>query len=358
MSEFLIPLPTSIEAPLAMPLDEAIDIVCQKLGLPLLGGPSGKGWSMYSTAQRCPHLYKRTYVERPLGDLLQIGRALLDGELRAPAAPLQVGALYHTLQALYYAHGLGAYICENRGIIRRDLADCNIWDRRHQWEPIPADAADKLLAELYVMAEPVAEDLTAAVEGDASKLRKRPSAVLIHEAERCFDKHTEYYGSREDLEPLAIEWLAFNEELNYSCRYDAIFRLGKNHSLPLPAGSVVVYERKTASWLSEMTREGWWLDGEILGEILNWRPGGCESLFGPLVAVVVDIVTKSKDQKVEQIVIPADLPTVEEHARWLRYTQGEIAQWHATGAYPKRLTQCFDRWGKCGNWDLCRSGDK
>jgi len=359
--EFLIPLPASIEAPDSLPLDAAIEIACEKLGLPVLGGPSGRGWSYYSIGQRCPHLFDRQYNAPrraaeasgvPIDEFMARVR-----ELRTPAAPLQIGGLYHALQALYYGVGLGEAIEHERGLIRADLKPATLRGRPKRWT-LPNNAADQLLAELRTMSEPVAADMQAALEG--ATRGKRPAASLIYEAERCFDAHTNYYDDKEDVEPLAVEWLAVNAALNYTCRYDAIMRIGPRHPIAMhPAikpGAVCVYERKTSAYLSKMATDGWLLDGEILGEILNWEPSGCAELFGPLAAVVVDIVTKAKTPAFLQVVIPADLSTVHEHERWIRCTQGELGLYEAMGVYPKRFTQCFDRWGQCGEWNNCARG--
>lgn len=353
--EFTIPVPASIEAPDAMPLDQAIDLACEKLGLPLLGGPSGRGWSYFSVAQRCPHLFG---LQRASG-----------GVRSTPAAPLQVGGLYHTLQSLYYGHGLGPAVGTQRGLMSATVMDGFVQRfgregaktlRALQLEAaeIPADAADRLLAELKALADGT-RNLQASVDG--TEPIKLPSAALIYEAERLFDAHTSFYGEgREDVTPLAVEWLAVNNALGYTCRYDMIGALGPGDPLvvggALPVGSVLIYERKTSAYLSEAVTDGWWLDGEVLGEILNWEPSGCAALFGPLAGVIVDIVTKAKVPKFHQVLLPADLATVAEHERWIRYTNSEIGLWEATGVYPKRFTQCFDRWGKCGNWQNCREG--
>lgn len=329
----------------AMPIEEAIAQVCEELKLPLLGGASGQGWSLYSTAQRCPHLFKRQHVEGA------------GGELRVPAEPLQIGTLYHFLQALYYAPGLGPAVYQREGLISAEL-----YAKRRGRKPktieIPPEAADWALAKLREMAQPLEAELRASIEG--GKPPYKPSANVVAVAEGCFDAHTAYYGNgNEDMIPLAIEWHATNEALEYTCRYDMIARLGPNDPLGLPEGSIVIMERKTAGWLSEMTREGWHLDGEILGEILNWEPSGCEQLFGPLAAVVIDVVTKKADKpEYLRVVVPASAPPVNSHGRWIRWMQSQIRLWESTGVYPQFFTQCFDRWGKCGEWDNCARGCK
>jgi hypothetical protein len=346
-ADFMVPVPASIEAPNAMPIEEAIAIVCAHMGLPLLGGPSGRGWSYHATAQRCPHLFK---VEQLLA-----GR-----EQRNPAVPLQVGALYHFLQALFYAPGLGPCAEYNKGLVSVE-ALAGRKGRKPKAIEISPTAADDALAMLKDMAAPLESDLLDSITGVSSPASRRPSADIIDQAERAFDAHTNYYGSdgREDVTPLAMEWYAENEALEYTCRYDMIARLGENDPLGLPAGSIVVFERKTAAYLSEMATTGWIMDGEILGQILNWQPSGCEQIFGPLAAVVVDVVTKkAKTPQFLRVVVPPTVPMVAEHGRWIRYTQAQMRSWQANGVYPRHFTQCFDRWGKCGLWESCARGDK
>lgn len=344
--DFAVHVPIGLEAAHAMPLDKAIEIASEALGLPILGGPSGRGWSYYSTAQRCGHLFNVTYPLEARGSIASLLK--VNADRRVPAAPLQIGGLYHTLQALYYGVGLGNATHHERGLLAEHLKVTR--QGRPKRATVPPDAADQLLRKLKEMAE---ADITKATEGEPP----RPSAAMIVEAERLFDAHTAYYGTREDVTPLAMEWLALNERMNYTCRYDMIGAVGPADPLvtsgQAQAGDVFIYERKTAAWLSEMALTGWFLDGEILGEILNWNASGCDRLFGPLKGVIVDIVAKTKIPKLHQVIVGADLPTVADHERWLRYTQGEVAMWEASGAYPKRFAQCFDKWGMCGNWHAC-----
>jgi hypothetical protein len=345
--DFTLDMPLDFEARLCQPIEAAIELVCNELDLPLIGGPSGKGWSRVSTAQRCPRLFS---IEHVIG---------AGQEARNPAAPLQIGALYHFLQALYYAAGLGPCALSDKGLIA-EAAIGHRRGKRPKFFEVPPNAADEALKLLKEMSTPLEADLQATVEG--TEKSPRPSAKIVAEAERCFDAHTQYYGEgNEDVIPLAIEWWANNDPLDYTCRYDIIARLGEQDPLcsdALPPGSVVVFERKTAAYLSEMAQSGWFLDGEILGELLNWQPSGCEALFGPLAAVVVDIVTKAKKQQFLRVVVPPTTPAVANHGKWIRYMQAEMHRWEATGVYPQYFTQCFDKWGKCGAFDLCAGGGK
>jgi intein/homing endonuclease len=72
-------------------MDKAIEAVFEEYGLPKLGGASGRGWSWYSTMQKCWHLYRRKFID---GDRYKPGIA-------GPA--LEVGVLLHALLAVYYS---------------------------------------------------------------------------------------------------------------------------------------------------------------------------------------------------------------------------------------------------------------
>jgi hypothetical protein len=69
-------------------IDEVTSDIFEEYGLPRLGGASGRGWSSFATIQRCPHLYKVTYLDRFRG---------------TPGKALEVGSIMHTLLALYYS---------------------------------------------------------------------------------------------------------------------------------------------------------------------------------------------------------------------------------------------------------------
>lgn len=360
-----------------MPMDLAVDAALAQLGLPLLGGPSGSGWSKYSVAQTCPYLFQATYE---LGD---------GHERTYPDQNLQVGGLYHALIALYYAYALGAnggVRAYRRGLIAPQYAARLADPSQAVPVRIPADAPDQLLARLKWMAaqsiETVAADPSvAALLAPPSKIPPLPDlstlpapdgfdplpeAVagpdesLILQAERVFDAYTEYYGrGHEDVRPLAVEWHAAHPLLQYTCRYDAIMRLGPYDTLcqtgVLPPGSIVIYERKTAKYLSEWAQDGWFLDGEILGQLLLWKPSGCENIFGPLAGLVVDVVTKTKRPQFARIFVGQNPVTVRAHEQGIQYQNAEIALWRATGLYPKRWVSCWRYNRKCGLYEQCRA---
>ncbi len=351
-------LPFDYDTALHIPADEAITIASKALGLPILGGPSGRGWSWYSTAQRCGHLFNIERLKNP--------QNTAPVELRHPSAPLQIGTYYHALQALYYAVGLGDALLHNRGLraasVRRGFSawwanPINIKARTFRVDPM---AADHLLDRLKLLADQTANDLAASVD-DSINRQPRPNASYIAEAERAFDVHTGYYGDgREEVQPLAIEWHATHPD-GYTCRYDTVGALLEGDRLVQQSvfkpGDVVVYERKTSAWMSQAAQFGWSLEGEILGELWCWDHGP-RQLFGDLKAIIVDVVTKEKKPKCERLILqPHELPALPDFVRSIRYTDEEITQWRRTGYYPKKLAACYDRWGKCGLWDACARGE-
>ncbi len=94
-ADFEIPIAADLLDTAAMPIDEAVDQIFAEKGWPLLGGPSGRGWSFFSTAQRCGRLFQTTY-DVPGGT--NAHRQTLGGSV---PAPLQIGGLFHVLEALY-----------------------------------------------------------------------------------------------------------------------------------------------------------------------------------------------------------------------------------------------------------------
>ena len=69
-------------------IDEVLGEIFDRYKLTRLGGASGRGWSSYATFQRCPYLYKVTYV---------------DGQRGIAALALETGSAFHTFMALHYA---------------------------------------------------------------------------------------------------------------------------------------------------------------------------------------------------------------------------------------------------------------
>ncbi len=311
----------------AINIDEAVDAFFKVQGWPLVGGPSGRGWSYFSAATRCGQLFKKSFD------------VAADGLTRKiHGQPLQIGALFHTLQALYYGAGLGnaAILPDRKGLVSEEI---RLKGRRTRWTP-PQTAADDLLRALKALCD----DDTA----------PSPDRFVVEEAERLFDAHTNWWSDKEDVTPLGVEVFAEHARIGYTCRYDLIGRVGVNDPF-LPPG-VYVFEKKTAKWIDELYLEGWALDGEILGEIMCWEAGGMPEMFGPLQGVVLDVVSKGKVPECRRIVLPPTLPAVEQHKKWIQWTAAQIQQWRAIGVYPQAFGNCWTRYGRCEQFENCVTG--
>lgn len=69
------------------PFEEAMNEIFAHFKMEKMGGASGRGWSSHATFQRCPYLFKLTYLE---------------GQRGAPSAALTTGSAFHTFLALHY----------------------------------------------------------------------------------------------------------------------------------------------------------------------------------------------------------------------------------------------------------------
>jgi hypothetical protein len=352
--DFIIPVSESIfPDPTLTPIDAVTDALFAKLGYPLLGGSSGRGWSYVSTAQRCGRLFQATYDS---GVTDEQRRQLVNG---AVPLPLQVGALFHTLQALHYAprfeDGAAVVAPERKGLCALSARGPG---RSKVWHP-EADAAETFLGELKALCRlddaGLRATLAASVRGGAAlaPVPGAPSTEVVLEAEKCFDAHAAHW-SGEDVTPLAIEWYCADEALSYTCRFDMIGRVGDNDPI-LPPG-VYIFERKTAKWIDETYLESWTMDGEVLGQVHCWHHSDCERRFGKLAGVVMDVVGKGKTAECRRVVIPPDLVMTDRHARWVRLTQANIALWRAMRSYPQSFGNCFSRYGRCHEWENCAMG--
>ena len=68
-------------------VDDILKELFEQHKMARLGGASGRGWSSHQTFQRCPYLFKLSYLE---------------GQRGAPSVALEVGSLIHTFLALHY----------------------------------------------------------------------------------------------------------------------------------------------------------------------------------------------------------------------------------------------------------------
>jgi len=161
-----------------MSAEAALARIFEAVKLPRLGGASGtRGWSSFSTFQKCPHLWKVRYLDSSEG--------LVSERPKSPA--LEIGTIIHAYLAITRARAI---------------------DPQY---PLDAEAAHDQMLEMLVTPE------------------------HVHEGWRVVNAYWANY--RDDLwEPLAIEHLLVDPKTGQSCRFDAVMWLPE--ALPgLPAGT-------------------------------------------------------------------------------------------------------------------------
>lgn len=87
-------------------IDDALEEIFKRHKMDRLGGASGRGWSSYATFQRCPYLYKVTYI---------------DGERGVAAMALETGSAFHTFMALHYLWMLDENLSLTPDVCRDEL---------------------------------------------------------------------------------------------------------------------------------------------------------------------------------------------------------------------------------------------
>jgi hypothetical protein len=271
-------------------LDDALGDVFARFDMPRLGGASGRGWSYYSSFQRCPYFFRLRQV----------------GARGRPAAALEIGSCFHTFLALHYT-----------------------WMIDSELRLTPEVCRDELL-------------------------RGGTRAEVISEAWRIYEAYASFYES-DYLLPLAVEELAIDPETN-SCRYDMIATVAPGHP-SVPAGTWIV-EHKTAKAFTNDVLEGWWNDGEIMGQIAIWQRAKLQKRFGKLRGVIVNICGKQKIPQFHRVVIPVQAWHMRQHADDLRVWRALIGMCEATGTWPRARASCVTRYGLCEFFRHCAENKK
>lgn len=262
----------------------------------LTGGSGSRGWSSYSTLQRCPRAFELRY-ERPNFKYPESSGTARD-----------VGSGMHAFLAIHY------------------------WNMMQQ-QPI-------------VDLRKVFNDL----------LRFNIEVKALEEAWRLFVAYINFYGNEEGLTPLGIEVPAIDGKTGNSCRYDLIV----DWTRP-PLGfqpGIFIFEHKTASAFSENTLSSWDIDGEILGEVALWEKAGMVRKYGPLQGICINIIGKQKIPKFQRVWISPESVQTEQHLSDLQIWQKMIPKYREAQYWPRALTGCVTRYGRCGYYDYCASGGK
>ena len=271
-------------------MDQAIAEVFAANGVPKLGGPSGKGWSWYSTMQKCWHLYKRRYVD---GDRDKPG---------IPGTALEVGVLLHALLAVYYS----------------------------QW-----------ITEGYPLSPQMLFD---GVVAQGAKPDRANIAWRLMEA-----YETRY--AQDYMIPLAVEEYAADPRSGNSCRYDAIVSV-EEPPIGMAPG-VYVCEHKTSARFDATVLDGWRNDGEVIGQMMLWEKAGMAEKYGPCQGVIVNMLGKQKIPQFTRIVVPPQAWQLDSHERELKVWRAMESLNAATGTWPRSRANCVTKFGFCDYFESC-----
>lgn len=274
----------------------ALEAIFQAAGVPRLGGASGdRGWSSFSTYQKCPHLWKRRYIDTK--------RGLLSQEPSYPA--LEIGTLIHVFLA---------------------VRDAGVIDATY---PLTMDSLHEQL------------------------VRGNVTPDYLHEAWRVVRAYEAYYRLLdESWRPLAVEHHVVDPKTGQSCRIDKIWYL--DTPLPgLPAGTYLV-DYKSSARFDYATLNGWKNDGEIIGLWDLYERTHMRRRFGELQGILVDILGKQKAPNFHRTWIFPSRALVRDHRTSLKIWGAAIETSKATGIFPRARAACTTKFGQlCDEFDRC-----
>jgi hypothetical protein len=271
-------------------VDDVLVEIFDKAKLPRLGGmSSGRGWSSFSTFQRCPYAWKQRYVEQRRPVLL----------VESPS--LAIGTLIHTFLAVHYMR---------------------MMDPKYRLTP---------------------EQIYAALRGVCNP-------KFVEEGWRIFVGYRLFY-KHEVITPLAIEYDLKDPRTGESCRYDLIAYYPE-WVAGRPPGTYIV-EHKSASRFDQDTLEGWVNDGEVIGEVALWQHLGLDHRFGKLRGVIVNLLGKQKDPQYHRTLVAPESWQVGQHLADLKRWEGLIQLARSTDSFPRARNGCIGRYGRCDWFDHC-----
>ncbi len=180
-------------------------------------------------------------------------------------------------------------------------------------------------------------------------LNHNADARNVSEAWRLYEAYTAHYAD-DYLTPLAEEEFASDAAGENTCRYDMIARVESNNHVP--PGTWIV-EHKTSSRFDMATLEGWKNDGEIIGQIMLYKPAKLTKKYGKLMGVIVNILGKQKIPKFERVIVPVQKWQATAHKRDLKIWNALEQMNRATNTWPRSRAHCVHRYGMCEYFDHC-----
>lgn len=279
-------------------VEDVLREVFAKYGLERLGGVStGRGWSAFSTFQRCRYLYLRRYV-RP------IERVSILPVMEPPARA--IGTVIHAFLAVYYTR-------------------CIVPD----YPLTPELLRDEMLA--------------------------KANPEFVNEGWRVFLAYALFYQG-EEIMPLAVEYDLKDPRTSESCRYDLIAYFPRPQDDRAPGTYVV--EHKSSERFDDATLNGWANDGEVIGQVMLWERLGLSLRFGKLKGVIVNLLGKQKEPKFHRTTVAPESWQIAQHANDLKRNEAEIHQARALDSWPRSRANCIGRFGKCDLWDYCATTEE
>ena len=271
-------------------VDEVLVKIFEVAGVDRLGGIStGRGWSSFSTFQRCPYAWKRRYVDQARPALL----------VESPS--LAIGTLVHTFLAVHYIRMV--------------------------------DPAYPLTPEsVYAL------------------LRGVCNPQFVEEGWRVFAGYRLFY-SKELIQPLAIEYDLKDPRTGESCRYDLIAFFPEWVAGRAPG--TYLLEHKTTARFDANALEGWVNDGEVIGEVALWKRLGLDHRFGKLQGVIVNLLGKQKEPQYHRTLVAPESWQIEQHLADLKRWEGLIQLARSADSFPRARNGCIGRYGRCDYWDHC-----
>lgn len=275
-------------------VEVALEQIFAAYGIERLGGKSsGRGWSSFSTFQRCWWAYKRRYIDK------SPPHALVEPESRA------IGTVIHALLAIYYLR-----------MIQPDY-------------PL---TPDMLNTQMMAIANP----------------------KIVVEAWRVFYQYALYY-QLENIQPLGIEENLVDPRTGESCRFDLIAFYPERIHERLPGTYII--EHKSVQRFDRSATDGWANDGEVLGQVMLWKRLGLDKRYGPLRGVIVNLLGRQKEPKFHRTTVAPGSWQIEQHRNDLKRTEGLMQLARSMDMYPRMRAGCITRYGFCENWESCASDE-
>lgn len=290
-----------VETPDAIPLDLVMTRAFSACGIEPLGGTSADGWSKVSDLQRCPYRYYLRH-ERAL----QIAPEMLT---RESTGALEIGGLVHAALALHY---------------NRMLPEGYPGWRKNP--PAPLDFLEKV----------------ADLGGERN---------FVNEAARLVGGYIENYGYERDIHPVAIEFPAGQPGI-HTCRFDMLAWWDGGGTAPAGLWNV---ESKTASRETADVLEGWWLDGEVIGQHYVFDKFKLAELFhAPLQGTIINLIIKTHPPRYRRLEIVMPREVIEAYAEDRGYWSTYRDHCRNVGHWPRKLQGCLSRYDMCEFWSHCR----